>query len=172
MISMITIRPEGIQDYPAIQEVNLLAFGREVEARLVETLRQSANFIPELSLVAVKTGRVVGHILFSPIVIETHKGAVPALALATMAVRPELQNQGIGSQLVRQGLYECQRLGHKVVVVVGHPHYYPRFGFSSARAKGLEVPFDVSDEAFMVLELIPGILEGMSGMVKYPPAFE
>ena len=70
---MITIRPERIRDYPAIQEVNLLAFGGEDEARLVETLRQSANFIPELSLVAVKTGRVVGHILFSPIVIETHK---------------------------------------------------------------------------------------------------
>ena len=89
-----------------------------------------------------------------------------------MAVRPEFQNQGIGSELVRQGLNECQRLGHKVVVVVGHPRYYPRFGFSSARAKGLEAPFQVSDEAFMAFELIPGILEGMSGMVKYPPAFE
>ena len=169
---MIVVRPERVGDYIAIREVNLLAFGREVEARLVETLRQSASFIPELSLAAVENGRVMGHILFSPLTIETDKGAVSALALAVMAVRPELQNRGIGSELVRHGLKECQRLGHNVVVVIGHPGYYPRFGFSSARAKGLEVPFEVPDEAFMVLELVPGALDGIGGMVRYPQAFD
>ncbi len=168
---MITIRPETAEDYAAIHEVNALAFGREVESRLVEALRESPNFITELSLVAVETGRVVGHILFSPMTIETKDGAVPALALAVLAVRPELQNQGVGSQLVREGLERCRSLGHRVVVVVGHPAYYPRFGFSSARARGLEAPFPVPDEAFLALELVPGALGGVAGTVKYPPAF-
>ena len=169
---MITIRPEKKSDYAAISEVNRLAFESEEEARLVETLRQSTGFIPELSLVAVNDGQVVGHILFSPLTIETKNGEVPALTLASMAVRPGFQNQGIGSELAVQGLKECQRLDHKIVVVVGHPNYYPRFGFSSARPKGLEVPFQVPDEAFMALELIPGALDGISGVVRFPPAFD
>ena len=168
---MITIRPETADDYAAIREVNLLAFGREVEARLVEALRQLPEFIPELSLVAVEAGRVVGHILFSPMVIETKEGAVPALTLAPLAVRPEFQNQGIGSELVRDGLERCRRLGHEIVVVVGHPEYYPRFGFSPARARGLEAPFPVPDEAFLALELVPGALDGVAGTVKFPPPF-
>ena len=168
---MITIRPETAEDYAAIHEVNLLAFGQEVEPQLVDNLRRSPDFIPELSLVAVEAGRVVGHILFSPFVIETKDGAVPALTLAPLAVRPESQNQGIGSELARRGLEECRRLGHRIVVVVGHPNYYPRFGFSPARARGLEAPFPVPDEAFMVLELTPGALDGIAGMVRFPPAF-
>ena len=169
---MMTISPDRMEDYTAIHELHILAFEREVEARLVESLRQSTDFSPELSLVAIIDGRVVGHILFSPVSIETEKSDISAVALAVMAVRPELQNQGIGSELVRQGLKECQLLGVEVVVVVGHPAYYPRFGFSPARAKGLEVPFQVPDEAFMVLELMPEALDGISGMVKYPPAFD
>jgi putative acetyltransferase len=169
---LVTIRPEEVKDHAAIHEVNLLAFGGEKEAQLVEAIRGSANFIPELSLVALKNGQVVGHILFSPITIEAQNGPASALALAPLAVRPKFQNQGIGSRLVRQGLKECRCIGYKIVVVVGHPSYYPRFGFSSARAKGLEAPFRVSDEAFMVLELVPGALDGVSGMVKYPPAFD
>jgi putative acetyltransferase len=168
---MITIRPETVEDYAAIHEVNALAFGREVEPRLVEALRGLPDFIPELSLVAVQTGRVVGHILFSRVVIETKDGPVPALALAPMAVRPELQNQGIGSELVRDGLERCRSLGHRIVVVVGHPAYYPRFGFSPATARGLEAPFPVPDEAFLVLELVPGGLGGIAGVVQYPPPF-
>jgi putative acetyltransferase len=168
---MITLRPETIEDYAAIREVNLLAFGRDVEPRLVEALRASPDFIPELSLVAVEAGQVVGHILFSPVAIEMKDGSVPALTLAPLAVRPEFQNQGIGSDLVRRGLEECRRLGHRIVIVVGHAEYYPRFGFSLARAHGLEAPFPVPDEAFMVLELVPGALEGAAGTVRYPPAF-
>jgi len=94
-----------------------------------------------------------------------------ALALATLAVRPELQNQGIGSELVRDGLERCRNLGHRIVVVVGHPKYYPRFGFSPARAQSLEAPFPVPDEAFLVLELVAGALTGVAGMVRYPPPF-
>lgn len=168
---MITIRPETAEDCAAIHEVTLLAFAQEKEAQLVEDLRGLPDFIPELSLVAVRAEHVIGHILFSPMAIETEKGAVPALSLAPLSVRPERQNQGVGSQLVREGLKRCQSLGHEVVVVVGHPDYYPRFGFSSARAKGLEAPFEVPDEAFLVLELAPGALDGVAGVIKYPPAY-
>jgi putative acetyltransferase len=168
---MITIRPETAEDYAAIREVTLLAFGQEVEAQLVEDLRRLSDFIPDLSLVAVRGEQVVGHILFSPMAIETEKGAVPALSLAPVSVRPECQNQGVGSQLVREGLKRCRSLGHEVVVVVGHPAYYPRFGFSSARAKRLEAPFEVPDEAFLVLELAPGALAGIAGVIKYPPPY-
>jgi len=168
---MTTIRPETAEDYAAIREVTLLAFDQEKEAQLVEDLRGLSDFIPELSLVAVQDGQVVGHILFSPMVIETERGAVPALSLAPLSVRPECQNQSVGSQLVREGLERCRSLGHEVVVVVGHPDYYPRFGFSSARAKGLEAPFEVPDEAFLVLELAPGALDGVAGTIKYPPPY-
>jgi putative acetyltransferase len=94
-----------------------------------------------------------------------------ALSLAPIAVHSKFQNQGIGSELVRQGLERGGNQGHKIVVVVGHPQYYPRFGFSSARAKGLEAPFAFADETFMVLELSPGALRDMKGMVTYPPEF-
>jgi len=88
-----------------------------------------------------------------------------------MAVHPEFQNLGIGSGMVREGLGRCRNLGHKIVVVVGHPEFYPRFGFSSARAKGLEAPFPVPDEAFMVIKLVSDALDGVSGMIIYPAPF-
>jgi len=168
---MITIQPEKEEYYTAIHELNVVAFGREDEAELVNKLRRSIDFIPRLSLVALIDGKVVGHILFSPVFIRTESTILPTLALAPMAVLPEFQNRGVGSELIREGLERCRTLGHKVVIVVGHPTYYPRFGFSSARAKGLEAPFPVPDEAFMVIELVPGALNGISGMVIYPPAF-
>ena len=163
------IRAEREADQAAIRALNVRAFGRENEARLVDGLRASTYFIPELSLVAVDASDVVGHILFSRIDIRTAEGVVPALALAPMAVLPAHQRHGIGSALIRRGLGECQRLGQRIVVVVGHPNYYPRFGFTSARAKGLEAPFP--DPVFMVQELTPGALDGVCGMVEYSPAF-
>jgi putative acetyltransferase len=166
---MIEIRMETPEDYEAVFEVNRRAFGRGNEARLVEALRSSGG---ALSLVAEAGGQVVGHILFSPIWIETESGEAPAISLAPMAVLPEFQNQGIGSQLVRRGLEECRRQGNKVVIVLGHPGFYPRFGFSPARAMGVEAPFDVPDEPWMALELQPGALQGVSGRVRYPPAFD
>ena len=163
------IRAETVVDWPAIHHVNARAFGRDNEARLVDVLRTSAGFIAELSLVAVDAAHVVGHILFSRIDIRTAEGVVPALAVAPVAVLPEHQRRGVGSALIRYGLEECRRLGHRIVVVVGHPSYYPRFGFSSARAQGLEAPYP--DPAFMVQELTPGALDGVRGTVEYPPAF-
>jgi putative acetyltransferase len=122
--------------------------------------------------VAVLENKVVGHILFSPVVIETSTTDISILALAPMAVRPEFQNQGIGSELVRQGLEECHRLGSRMVVVLGHSSFYPRFGFEPARPKGVSAPFPVPDKSWMVIELEPGALSGVQGTVRYPPAFD
>ncbi len=169
---MIVIRSERKEDLEAIHEVNRLAFGQEEEALLIRRIRDSSHFIPELSLVASQEGRIVGHILFSGIVIESPYGNEQALSLAPMAVHPDFQNQGIGSKLVIEGLRKCRELGSKVVVVIGHPGYYPRFGFVPAKRKGLEAPFPVPDEAFMVLELVPGVLEKTKGTIKYPPEFD
>jgi putative acetyltransferase len=168
---LITIRSEVASDYAAVREVHTLAFGRDNEARLVEAIRASPAFIPQLSLVAAEEGRVAGHILFSRIHIRSERINVPALALAPLAVLPSLQNRDIGSQLVRQGLEECRRLQHAIVIVLGHRNYYPRFGFSPAKAKGIEAPFPVSEGAFMVLELRAGSLNGVRGTVEYPPTF-
>lgn len=169
---MCTIRPETPADFAAVCEINRQAFGREVEVRLVERLRESPGHIPELSLVAERDGAVVGHILFSPIAIEMGAGRVPTLMLAPLAVRPEHQRQGIGSQLVRAGLEACARLGHTSVIVVGHGSYYPRFGFVRARPHGLETAFECPDEAFMLIELVPGALDGVRGTIRLSAAFE
>jgi putative acetyltransferase len=155
----------------SIREVETAAFGRTSEAELVEAIRNSPNFIPELSIVAVEDGTVLGHILFSPIAIETRGQSVPALALAPLAVTPTHQHQGIGSQLVQIGLSKCRELGHGIVVVLGHPRYYQRFGFQTASTFGIQAPFPVPDEAFMVLELKPGALMDVSGIVQYPASF-
>jgi putative acetyltransferase len=169
---MIIIRHETTSDIAAIHDVNKKAFGgREAEAGLVNALRKSDNFIPELSLVTEVNGQILGHILFSRIHIETENGQLPALALAPMAVLPKHQKQGMGSMLVRQGLEECKRLGQKIVIVLGHPTYYPRFGFSAQLAKPLECPYGDGGDAWMVLELSAGVLQRVRGKVVYPPAF-
>ena len=166
---MVAIRLETPKDYAAVREVNRRAFDRESEACLVDNLRQVGGVI---SLVAEAEGRVVGHILFSPMTIESQIGAAPAMSLAPMAVLPEFQNLGIGSQLARRGLEECRRQGQQFVLVLGHADFYPRFGFSPARSQGIEPPFNAPDEAWMALELQPGALDGVRGTAKYPPAFD
>ncbi|MDD5209358.1 MAG: N-acetyltransferase [Elusimicrobiales bacterium] len=165
------IRAEAADDIRDVRKLNKKAFKGNDEARLVDAVREADYFIPALSLVAEKGGRIVGHILFTPVRIEDAGGATPALALAPMAVMPSCQNQGIGSELVKHGLDECRKLGHKIVVVVGHPEYYPRFGFVKAGEKGLKLPFEAPDEVFMVIELVPGALSGVKGTIEYPPAF-
>lgn len=168
---MTRIRPEEPTDIPQVSELHRSAFGGEIEVRIVEAVRASPGFIRDLSLVAAKDGCVVGHILLSPISIRSEGPDFPALALAPVAVLPAYQRQGIGSRLVEEGLKRCRELGHGIVIVVGEPSFYPRFGFTPARARGLQAPFPVPDEAFMVLELVPGALDGIAGMVCYPPAF-
>jgi putative acetyltransferase len=162
----ITLRPETTADHEAIRQVNRLAFGQEEEARLVDALRDGGYLW--LSLVAEQTGRVEGHILFSDLPIITEAGTVPALAIAPLAVLPKFQNQGVGSALVRRGLEVCREQGHRIVAVLGHPNFYPRFGFSPKLASALSSPFDGRD-AWMALELVPGALQGISGRVEYPP---
>lgn len=169
---MFLIRPEGKEDYKNIFEVNLLAFGRDGESKLIGIIRESESYVEGLSLVAVSNNNVVSHILFSRIIIGSDTEAIPALALAPMAVKPQFQNHGIGSMLVKDGLKKCKELGHKIVVVLGHSNYYPRFGFIPAKTKGIKPPFPVSDESFMVLELTEGALNGIKGVVKYPPQFD
>lgn len=170
---MITIRPEEAQDIPAIYAVNQQAFdGRKEEPGLVDALRLTQSFTPELSLVAVVDGTIAGHILFSKIEIDTKKGKLPAISLAPLAVSPDFQRQGIGTALVRHGLGECRRLGHQIVIVLGHEQYYPRFGFSAEKATDLECPYGDVGGAWMAIELAPGALDGVRGKVIYPPEFE
>lgn len=169
---VVEIRPEGPDDRQAVFDVNHAAFGRENEARLVDALRQSPAFVPQLSLVAVDDSRVVGHVLFTRVTVRGASQAPDALALAPMGVLPPYQKQGIGSALVRRGLENARDLGHRVVIVVGHPEYYPRFGFVPAKPLGILAPFEVPSEAFMVLELQPNALRGVQGQVEYPPEFD
>ena len=164
----VTIRPETAADLDAIRHVNCLAFGQEDEAWLVRVLRDGGYV--RASLVAEKDGQVVGHLLFSDLPVVTKAGTVPALALAPLAVLPEHQNRGIGSALVRRGLEVCKEQGHRIVVVLGHSHFYPRFGFSAKLASALASPFGGGD-SWMAVELVPGALNGVAGRVQYPPPF-
>jgi putative acetyltransferase len=167
----VTIRPETAADRGAIWEVNERAFGRPNEADLVDALRASDAFLPELSLVAEHDGALVGHILFSRARVDADAGD-GLLVLGPIAVRPELQRRGIGGRLIREGLARAAADGHRGVVLIGHPEYYPRFGFLPARQSGLESPYPVSDEAFMALALRPGALEGTRGLIVFPEAFD
>jgi putative acetyltransferase len=166
---MITIRLEKPEDEIGIRRVNELAFGQKNEADLVDALRVKAR--PYVSLVAIGDGIVAGHICFSPVSIESDDGVFDAMGLAPMAVLPEFQNQGIGSRLVHEGLRKCSDLGHSIVAVLGHPNYYPRFGFVPAHLKGLRSEYDVPNDTFMVLELDENALAGRQGLVKYHPEF-
>lgn len=164
------IRPEKAADLAAIRRVNLSAFAGPAEAELVDRLRQAGGLT--LSLVAVRQGRVVGHIAFSPVTVSGPDQRVSGIGLGPMAVAPQLQRTGIGSSLVAAGLEQLQRLQHPFVVVLGHPEYYPRFGFVPAVRFGIRWEQLVTEEAFLVRELTPGGLVGVSGEVRYRPEFD
>jgi putative acetyltransferase len=166
---MIEIRTERPDDSAAIQRVHLNAFGRPAEAKLVRLICESNKAI--ISLVALTDDKVVGHILFSRVTIANASAGFNAVGLAPLAVLPEFQGQGIGSQLIREGLERCKQAGYDAVVLLGYPSYYSRFGFSCAADFGLQNEYGVHDE-FMVLALRDGALRGVSGMVKYVPEFE
>jgi putative acetyltransferase len=166
---MIVIRPETDSDFDAIRHVNRAAFESDAEADLVDALRDGRYV--EVSLVAEVDGEIVGHILFTRLPMVTETGQVDALSLAPMAVLPDHQRQGIGSRLVEAGLETCRDEGHKIVVVLGHPEFYPRFGFSAELAQPLQSPFG-GGEAWMAMELVPGALAGVEGRVEYPPPFQ
>ncbi len=162
-------RLETQADYDAIRHINEAAFETPAEAKLVDALRVSvASYI---SLVAERDGNVLGHILFTPVTVDSGDTQWSALGLAPMAVAPDNQRQGIGSSLVRAGLAECRSIGQPVVFVLGHPKYYPRFGFVPAPPLGLTCEYPVPDEVFMVAELEPDAIRSRTGLVRYAPAF-
>ncbi len=171
----LVIRSEtaGTEDYLAIHSVNREAFGRPDEANLVDSLRTEgvvlASLVAELEDCDELEKSIVGHILFSRMYIETATNSVPAVALAPIAVLPKHQRQGIGGELIRHGLNVLKLRGEQIAIVLGHPDYYPRFGFSSAKAESLESPFP--PKSFMAFELDPGALDGLCGKVRYPAAF-
>ena len=166
---MLTIRQERPSDSASISRVHQEAFGSRTEADLVERLRTGGKF--KVSLVADIEGQVVGHILFTEVNIEGLDSDLSLLGLAPMSVLPEFQRRGIGSELIRRGLTLCRDLGHDAIVVVGHPEYYPRFGFVPGSCHGLRCEYDVPDDVFMSLELRAGALKEMSGIVRYQPEF-
>ena len=162
------IRLENDHDHEAVRQMNRLAFGQDAEARLVDALR--CGGFARASLVAEIDGQVVGHILFSDLNIVADTSIVAALALAPMAVLPEFQRQGIGSALVRRGLETCKEQEHRIVVVLGHPDFYPRFGFSSKLAEHLQSPYG-GGPSHMAAELVPGALDCVVGKLVYSPPF-
>ena len=166
---MLLIRPERPQDTAAIRQVNEQAFGRPDEANLVDALRTRGKAV--VSLVGVERDRLVGHIFFSPVTIESDDRLIPAVGLAPMAVVPDRQRRRIGSRLVNAGLEACRNAGYDYVVVLGHPTYYPRFGFVPASQYGITSEYKVPNEAFMVLAWHGGTLKERGGVARYESEF-
>ena len=171
------IRPEEEADRPSVRTLNDLAFGRPDEGRLVEAVRRREE--PTFCLVATvdpsessdEAGRVVGYVLFSPVSIESAGRVGRAIGLGPLAVHPEHQRAGVGRQLVEAGLARCREEGYELVVVLGLPTYYARFGFVMAASRGLHWEHEMPGDPFMVLELAPGVLDDVDGIVRYLPEF-
>ncbi len=171
------IRPEQPGDYAQIREMTIPAFKAaygtgEPEADLIERLRQQPDYDPTLSLVAVREGLVVGHILLSPVIVQGQAASWPALCLAPLGVRIGHQRQGIGSALMRAGLARAREQGHCRIVLSGSPDYYGRFGFQDAHACGMHDELGTPPPHFLALALTEGALEGVAGMVRYPAPFD
>lgn len=162
------IRPERDDDHAAVHALNASEFEFPAEADLVDRLRREADRY--ISLVAEVNGKVVGHIMFTPVTLSNHP-ELQIMGLAPMAVASTHQRRGIGTALVRAGLEHCARMGYGAAVVLGHPSYYPRFGFRPAVEYGLSCEYEVPSDTFMALELKPHYLAGSAGAVSYHDAF-
>lgn len=164
------VRGDKKADAGEVLRVNREAFGRDAEADLVDALARNGK--EAVSLVAEVDGRVVGHILFTRVCIECPNRCLQAVGLAPVSVLPEVQGRGVGSMLVRAGLHRCRSEGYGAAVVLGHPAYYPRFGFVPASRFGLRWEQDGPKDAFMAMELRAGYLKGWDGgVVRYQPEF-
>jgi len=164
----VLVRPETDHDHAAIAEITEAAFGRPVEARMIEDVRVSEGYVPELSLVAEDGDEVVGHVMLSYVSLEDGR---PLLALGPIAVRPDRQGAGIGGTLVRAGLERADERGEPLVLLLGHPTYYPRFGFRPAAGMGLLPPDPrIADEPWMAIPLT-AYSPDLRGRVVFPPAF-
>lgn len=168
------IRDEREQDIDKIWQINVEAFESQQEADLVNKLRNSG--VPYTSLVYEQNDDILGYIFFSPVHLIDDTTGLPnsglrIAGLAPMAVRPAFQNRGIGSKLVTAGLQRCMEEGYDAVIVLGHAHYYPKFGFSPAAGFGVKSEYDVPDDVFMLLELSKGVFKDISGTIKYHEAF-
>lgn len=162
------IRQEKFKDAAAIRRVHEAAFEQAAEADLVDALREDDEAAPRFSRVAVADrGEIVGHVLLSRIYIED----VPSLALAPVGVMPVWQRKGIGSELIRQVIEDAREAGEQHIVVLGHDSYYPQFGFERAIDYGIEAPFPVPTEVFLVMPLVRNGLTGVKGTVRYPKPF-
>jgi len=164
------VRDESAEDISSVFVVNRAAFEGPEEATLVDRLRVAAA--PLVSLVAETEGQVIGHILFSPVFVETGAGDRLCMGLGPMAVLPTFQNRGVGSELVNRGLARCRELEAAAVFVLGHPDYYPRFGFQPAAPRGFRYKKERFDPFFFVIELEEGFRETASGLVRYHSAFD
>jgi len=167
----VTLRQETEQDRAAISEVHEQAFQRTHEAHIVEKVRQSSGFIPELSLVAEYAGQIIAHALFSKVQIENGTEVVEVLAFGPLAVRPALREHGIGSMLIREGIVRASELGYRAIVLIGRPHCYAEFGFVPGSHFGLKCSVPVPDEMFMIHPLRHDGLTNVNGTVVYPPTF-
>lgn len=172
----IQLRQEQPGDFQRVSEIIEAAFKNEPhsdhsEHVLVERLRISDAFIPELSIVAETLNQVVGHILVTRININNQDVSFESLALAPVSVDPEMQGRGIGGLLIKEVHSIAKSLGYGSIVLLGHTDYYPRFGYKRASKFGITLPFDVPDENVMVVELRDGALNGVSGIVEYAKEF-
>ncbi len=164
------IRQENPEDIDDIHTLNERAFGQPQEANIIDKLRNNCEGF--LSLVAIENEKIIGHIFFSPAVIEGQRSIIKGMGLAPMAVLPEMQRQGIGTQLVKTGIENLKEMQCPFIIVLGHPEYYPRFGFERASLYGIKCQWEgIPDEAFMVLWLDKSTMNPVSGILKYRNEF-
>lgn len=163
------VRAENKQDFAAVQSIHLSAFPEDGESKLVNRLRENAR--PIISLVAEVDGKLVGHILFSPVTLDSNP-SLQLMGLAPLAVLPAYQRQGFGSALIEAGLAQCRLNPCGAVAVLGHAHYYPMFGFEPSTNFDIKSEYDVPAEVFMMVELEKGYLKGCSGIISYHEEFK
>ncbi|MEF9959926.1 MAG: N-acetyltransferase [Niameybacter sp.] len=167
---MAIIRPEKKAEYEAIYAVHQSAFKRDIEAQLVDRLRTTSYYHPELSLVIEENDEIIGHLLFTRVVIKDGNKTFPALALAPVGIKADHQRKKLGTELIEAGLKKAKYLGHKLIIVLGDPKFYTRFGFERAADFEITPPMGFPEEAFLVAKLSPEETD-IKGQVLYPVQF-